>query len=59
MTNWIMFTIAFVGFVIIPIWFMTIGDVSFINKVILTIVLGVVTFFAVKTGGAKRGFISK
>lgn len=53
------FLIAFSLLCIIPVWFLNFFDMGFFNKVGLTLVLGVVTFIAVHTGGTKRGFLTR
>ncbi len=60
MTNWVAFSIAFVLVGIIPLWFLNFtGGVSFMKKILITIVLAGVVYYSVEYGGAKRGFISR
>ncbi len=57
--NWVKFFISFVLFAILPVWLLNFFEMSFIYKVGLTLVLGVITFVAVLTGGIKRGLVSR
>ena len=60
MANWIGFTIAFVLLGIVPIWFMNFtGGIGVGTRIFLTLGVGVATYFAVESGGFKRGFISR
>ena len=56
--NWKGFIISFLLLAIAPVWVIKLFDMGFFTRVGLTLLLGVIVFFAVKTGGAKRGFIS-
>lgn len=57
--KWGSFGIAFVLLGIIPVWILTFFPLGFFTKLLATLVLGVIIFIAVKTGGAKRGFIAR
>ena len=57
--NWFGFAIAFCLLGIIPVWVIRIFPSGFFTKVLITLVLGAITFIAVKTGGTKRGILFK
>jgi len=59
MVNWIGFGIAFVLLAILPVWFLTLFEISFFLKIGATVVLGIIVFIAVEMGGTKRGFIAR
>jgi hypothetical protein len=56
--NWFGFIIALFVLDIVPVWFIPIMPLGFFTKVLLTVFLGGVIFFAVNYGGWKRGFVS-
>lgn len=57
--NWLSFGIAFFIVVIVPVWIIRLTDISFILRIIFTVVGGIVCFWAVNKGGAKRGFFTR
>ncbi|KKM68573.1 hypothetical protein LCGC14_1459480 [marine sediment metagenome] len=57
--NWFGFAIAFGLLAILPVWIISLFEISFFLKVGMTIILGLIVFVAVKTGGTKRGIIFK
>ncbi len=57
--KWGGFIIAFILFVILPVWVLTFFPTVFFHKILMTLVLGVIVFIAVKSGGTKRGLIFK
>lgn len=56
----IKFIIVYILLGILPLWFMMkAGSVSIPIRIGATAIMGVIIFIALKTGGSKRGFISK
>lgn len=58
--NWSGFIIAFFLLGIIPIWFLNFtANLGFLKNVMVTLIIGVATFFAVQYGGTKRGVFTR
>ena len=56
----IKFVLVFLLLAILPIWFLIkTGDVNIVIKLAATAIMGVIIFIALKTGGSKRGFLTK
>lgn len=55
----IKFLLIYVLLVILPLWKLTYTAIPIMIKIGYSLIMLLVTFFAVKNGGAKRGFISK
>lgn len=57
--NWWGFGVSFILLAIIPVWIIRLFEMGFFIKLGLTIVLGVIIFFAVQRGGFRRGLVFK